>query len=60
MEQQNNLIERNTLVTHEGGSNNELPIKSLKCIYQYGVPMTEDLLSRLLTFFADTPKSAAF
>lgn len=27
--------------------------------YQYGVPMKESLLCRVLVFFADTPKSAA-
>lgn len=26
--------------------------------YQYGVPMKESLLCRVLLFFADTPKSA--
>lgn len=30
-----------------------------RCTHQYGVPMKESLLCRVLVFFADTPKSAA-
>lgn len=37
---------------------NGVLIKGLCLTHQYGVPMKESLLCRVLVFFADTPKSA--